>query len=120
MTTEEEKNDMTMRLVHEDTDIVSDRNRINSSNGADCKYIFNPPSGEAVYDSHKYESLDIHATTSKAYRHIPHGMKYTFFSWCIFFGMGIGTGIAAFLMEILEKFLINYKWKACQYFLNQG
>ena len=32
--------------------------------------------------------------------------------------MGIGTGIAAFLMEILEEFLIHYKWKATQYFLN--
>lgn len=34
--------------------------------------------------------------------------------------MGIATGISAFLMELLEEFLIHYKWQATQYFMNHG
>jgi len=69
---------------------------------------------------HKYESLDIQSTMSKAYRQMPHGMKYTFFAWMLFVTMGMSMGVIAFIMDQIEEYSTKYKWEASQEFLNEN
>ncbi len=58
---------MTIKLVHNEDITEEDKSGVNDINMTqDTKAVRTPPNGDAVYDSHKYESLDIHATTAEA------------------------------------------------------
>jgi len=59
MDIKEDQNDMTLKLIKEEDEIGTEAHNSINHSFEEQKYIFMPLEGENVYDSHKYESLDI-------------------------------------------------------------
>jgi chloride channel 7 len=59
--------------------------------------------------THKDESFDIQGVESNALRSKPYNRKVQLQNWALYFAMGVTTGIIAFLMNLLEDFLFEYK-----------
>jgi hypothetical protein len=55
-------------------------------------------------------SLDFQNVRSNIYSTRPDGLMVKMSSWLAFFLIGIFVGIAAFLIDVLVEYLVQWKW----------
>jgi chloride channel 7 len=58
----------------------------------------------------KDECLDIRAIDSRAWSNLPRNKKTEVKSWLVFFMLGVGMGLIAWLMAGLEEPIVEYRW----------